>query len=188
VKIAHGRIVFHPDICQNGWMKQLILSVLLMSIFSLSLSAEPLVVGDAAPGVKVKNHLGKTVNTGNLYKKGPVVVYFYPRSFTGGCTKQACNIRDNWDDLKKAGVTVLGVSDDPVEKQKEFVDEYSLPFILIGDQDHTLGKAFGVGQSAKGAYSRQTFLVVDGKVAWVDLQANPVSQTEDILKALASLN
>ena len=169
-------------------MKHLILSVLMMSIFSLSASAgEPLNVGDAAPKVKVKNHLGKQVNTGNLYKKGPVVVYFYPKSFTGGCTKQACNIRDNWDDLKDAGVTVVGVSNDPVERQKEFVDEYKLPFILIGDQDHTLGNGFGVGQNPNGAYARQTFLVVDGKVAWVDLKANPVTQTEDILKAIAGL-
>ena len=174
--------------CKHGGMKHLILSVLVMSIFSLSLSAgEPLKVGDKAPNVKVTNHLGKTVNTGKLFSKGPVVVYFYPRSFTGGCTKQACNIRDNWDDLKDAGVTVLGVSDDPVEKQKEFADEYSLPFILIGDAEHTLGQGFGVTQNPKGAYARQTFLVVDGKVAWVDLKANPVTQTEDIIAAMGSL-
>lgn len=169
-------------------MKQLFISLLIMSILSVSLSAgEPLKVGDKAPAVKVKNHLGKVVNTANLYKKGPVVVYFYPRSFTGGCTKQACNIRDNWDDLKGAGVTVLGVSDDPVAKQKDFVKEYSLPFALIGDEDHKLGKGFGVGQNAKGAYARQTFLVIDGVVAWVDLKASPVSQTQDILNALGGL-
>ncbi len=159
-----------------------------MSFLSLSLSAaEPLNVGDAAPKVKVPNHLGKTTNMNSLYKKGPVVVYFYPRSFTGGCTKQACNIRDNWDALKSSGVTVIGVSDDPVDKQKEFVNEYSLPFILIGDEDHTLGKGFGIPTNPKGAYSRQTFLVIDGKVAWRDLKASPVTQTEDIMTALASL-
>ncbi len=166
-----------------------ILTIILAAVFlSVPLSAnEPLKVGDKAPSVKVKNHMGKTLNTAKLYNKGPVVVYFYPRSFTGGCTKQACNIRDNWDDLKGAGVTVIGVSDDPVEKQKEFADEYSLPFVLVGDQDHTLGKGFGVAQNKNGAYARQTFLVIDGKVAWVDLKASPVTQTQDILDALASL-
>lgn len=166
------------------------LSVVLVSLVvpCLVFAGEPLKVGDKAPAVKVKNHLGKTLNTSKLYKKGPVVVYFYPRSFTGGCTKQACNIRDNWDDLKGAGVTVIGVSDDPVAKQKEFVEEYSLPFELVGDEDHVLGKGFGVGQNKNGAYARQTFLVIDGKVAWVDLKASPVTQTQDILGALASLN
>jgi len=169
-------------------MKHLILSIIAMSFLSLSLSAgEPLDVGDAAPKVKVPNHLGKTTNMAGLYKKGPVVVYFYPRSFTGGCTKQACNIRDNWDALKSSGVTVIGVSDDPVEKQKEFVNEYSLPFILIGDEDHTLGKGFGIPTNPKGAYSRQTFIVIDGKVAWRDLKASPITQTEDIMTALASI-
>lgn len=159
-----------------------------MSLFSLSVFAgEPLNVGDSAPKVKVPNHKGKTTNMGMLYKKGPVVVYFYPRSFTGGCTKQACNIRDNWDDLKSSGVTVVGVSDDPVDKQKDFAKEYSLPFLLIGDEEHLLGKGFGVEQNPKGAYARQTFLVVDGKVAWRDLKANPVTQTQDVLDALKAL-
>ena len=73
------------------------------------------------------------------------------------------------------------------QMQKEFVEEYSLPFMLVGDVDHDLGKGFGVGQNQKGAYARQTFLVIDGKVAWVDLKASPVSQTQDILTAIASL-
>lgn len=170
-------------------MKKIISLAIVSVLLTFSLSAvEPLKVGDKAPSVKVKNHMGKVLNTAKLYEKGPVVVYFYPRSFTGGCTKQACNIRDNWDSLKDAGVTVIGVSDDPVAKQKEFVEEYSLPFLLVGDEDHTLGKGFGVAQNQNGAYARQTFLVKDGKVAWVDLKASPVTQTQDILDALASLN
>lgn len=170
-------------------MKRYLSLIVVTAVFATILTAgEPLAVGDKAPEVKVKNHMGKVLNTAKLYQKGPVVVYFYPRSFTGGCTKQACNIRDNWDDLKGAGVTVIGVSDDPVEKQKEFVEEYSLPFVLVGDEDHTLGKGFGVAQNQNGAYARQTFLVIDGKVAWVDLKASPVTQTQDILDALAGLN
>jgi len=166
-------------------MKHITLVTLIMSLFSLSLSAKgPLNVGDTAPAVTVTTHLGETIDMGDLYAKGSVVVYFYPRSFTGGCTKQACNIRDNYDALKTAGVTVVGVSNDPVDKQKSFIDEYSLPFILIADVEKTLGSAFQVDGYLGMAYRRQTFLVVDGKVAWRDLKAKPTTQTEDILAAL----
>jgi peroxiredoxin Q/BCP len=170
-------------------MKQMRLILFLLIMCPISLfSAEPLNVGDSAPEVSVTTHLGESINMASLYEKGPVVVYFYPRSFTGGCTKQACNIRDNYDDLKSAGVTVVGVSNDPVKKQKDFIDEYSLPFILIADEDKTLGSAFKVGGYLGMAYRRQTFLVVDGKVVWRDLKAKPTTQTEDILAALEAVS
>lgn len=160
-----------------------IFSLLLMSPFSL-FADKPLQVGDKAPEVTVITHLGESLDMADLYAKGPVAIYFYPRSFTGGCTKQACNIRDNYGDLKAAGVTVVGVSTDPVDKQKAFIDEYSLPFILVADEEKVLGKAFQVEGYLGMAYKRQTFLVVDGKVAWRDLSAKPTTQTEDILAAL----
>ena len=158
-----------------------------MALLPISLFSEPLDVGDPAPDVTVVTHTGEALAMGELYAKGPVAIYFYPRSFTGGCTKQACNIRDNYSDLKAAGVTVLGVSTDGVEKQKAFIDEYTLPFILVADEEKTLGKAFQVDGFLGMAYRRQTFLVVDGKVAWRDLNAKPTTQTEDILAALGSV-
>jgi peroxiredoxin Q/BCP len=161
--------------------------ILTMSLLPFTSSADPLAVGDAAPDVTVVNHLGESIQMADLYAKGPVVIYFYPRSFTGGCTKQACNLRDNYSDLKEAGVTVVGVSNDPVDKQKAFIDEYSLPFILIADKEKVLGPAFNVDGYLGKAYRRQTFLVVDGKVAWRDLKAKPNTQTEDILAALATV-
>ena len=166
-------------------MKHITLVTLIMSLLPFSLSAnDPLEIGDTAPAVTVTTHLGESLDMGELYAKGPVAIYFYPRSFTGGCTKQACNIRDNYGDLKAAGVTVVGVSNDPVEKQKAFIDEYSLPFILVADEEKTLGSAFNVDGYLGMAYRRQTFLVVDGKVVWRDLKAKPTTQTEDILAAL----
>ncbi|MEX0331985.1 MAG: peroxiredoxin [Puniceicoccaceae bacterium] len=156
-----------------------------MSPFSL-FADEPLKVGDKAPEVTVVTHLGESLDMADLYAKGPVAVFFYPRSFTGGCTKQVCNVRDNYDDLRKAGVTVVGVSTDSVDKQKAFTEEYALPFILVADEEKVLGKAFQVDGFLGMAYKRQTFLVVDGKVAWRDLSAKPTSQSEDILLALKS--
>ncbi|MGA1204766.1 MAG: peroxiredoxin [Opitutales bacterium] len=166
-------------------MKRFVITVFVMSLFSFSLSGEePLQVGADAPAVTVTTHTGDTLDMGELYAEGPVAIYFYPRSFTGGCTKQACNIRDNFDDLKAAGITVVGVSNDPVEKQEAFVEEYSLPFILVADVEKTLGTAFQVESFLGKVYRRQTFLVVDGKIAWRDLSAKPATQTEDILAAL----
>lgn len=161
----------------------ILICIIIMSPFSL-FAGEPLNVGDKAPEVRVVTHLGDSLDMADLYAKGPVAIFFYPRSFTGGCTKQVCNVRDNYDDLRAAGVTVVGVSTDSVDKQKAFIDEYSLPFILVADEEKTLGKAFQVDGFLGMAYKRQTFLVVDGKVAWRDLSAKPTSQSADILLAL----
>lgn len=171
--------------CHTCCMKQHVLTLLLAIMSPISLfAADPLNVGDPAPDVTVTTHLGESIEMASLYAKGPVAVFFYPRSFTRGCTKQVCNVRDNFSDLKEAGVTVIGVSTDGVEKQKAFVDEYNLPYILIADKDKVLGKGFQVGNFMGMAYSRQTFLVVDGKIAWRDLKAKPTSQSGDILAAL----
>ena len=170
-------------------MKHLHALIILFIMSPISLFAnEPLSVGDSAPEVTVKTHLGESLDMADLYAKGPVAIYFYPRSFTGGCTKQACNIRDNYGELKAAGITVVGVSNDPVDKQKAFIDEYSLPFILVADEDKTLGSAYKVNGYLGMAYKRQTFLVVDGKIAWRDLKAKPTTQTEDILAALKAVS
>lgn len=150
----------------------------------LSNADGPLGVGDSAPSPTVLNHLGQTVDLAELYKKGPVLVYFYPKADTPGCTKQACNLRDNFDDLIKAGLEVIGVSTDSVESQSAFKDKYQLPFTLLADKDKALGKAFGVGSYAGLAYKRQSFLIVDGKVAWRDLGASPATQSSDALAAL----
>ena len=82
----------------------------------------------------------------------------------------------------------MGVSIDTVKKQKEFTDDYDLPFILIADEDKILGKSFQAGTLLNLVYKRQTFLVVDGKVAWRDLKAKPTTQSDDILKALKSVS
>jgi peroxiredoxin Q/BCP len=140
--------------------------------------------GTQAPELTVLTHTGDSVELAEAYASGPVLVYFYPKADTPGCTKQACNLRDNFADLEDAGVTVFGVSTDSVKAQAKFREKYNLPFTLISDSDKELGKAFGVGSYMGMAYKRQTFLIVDGVVVWSDGSATPATQTEDALAAL----
>ena len=162
-----------------------LISCIIMAPFNLF--ADPLDLGAEAPAITVTTHTGDKLDLAEAYAKGPVAVYFYPVADTPGCTKQACNIRDNFAELKQAGITVIGVSKDSVAAQQAFHGKYSLPFTLVADEDRALGKAFGVGSWMGAAYKRQTFLIVDGKIAWRDLSAKPTSQTQDILDAYTML-
>jgi peroxiredoxin Q/BCP len=159
--------------------------ILILAMLPFSLFADsPLETGATAPSAVIPNHLGEPVDLAALYAAGPVLVYFYPKSDTPGCTKQACNLRDNFADLQDAGLQVVGVSMDSVANQLAFQQKYSLPFILLADENKALGKAFGVNSFAGMAYKRQSFLVVDGKIVWRDLGASPATQSSDALKAL----
>lgn len=146
-------------------------------------SADPLASGAAAPKITAMDQDGKAVDFGSLYAKGTTLVYFYPKAKTGGCTKQACSIRDNWTKMKEAGIQVLGVSEDTKELQKEFADEQKLPFTLIADADGKVAQAFGVTMRGK-VTSRQSFLIKNGKVVWNMLEKTSTDKhAEDVLKA-----
>jgi peroxiredoxin Q/BCP len=135
--------------------------------FFARLNAEPLKVGDAAPVVSGVTDEGTTLNLGDVYKKNPyTVVWFYPKALTGGCTKQGCSLRDASADLTKYGAAVVGVSVDPVEKQKEFKEVNHFPFPLIADTDKTVVKAFG--QSGMAMAARECYVIKGGKVVYKD--------------------
>lgn len=169
-------------------MKLTQLLTLTVLIVPMALFAKnPLEVGQPAPALTVTTHTGESLDLGALYEKGPVLVYFYPKADTPGCTKQACNIRDNFSDLQEAGVEVIGVSSDSVDSQQAFQKKYKLPFTLVADKDKALGEAFGTGTFLGIGFKRQSFLVVDGKIAWRDLKASPSSQTADALAALKAV-
>src|SRR6266498_2481398 len=106
-------------------------TLVVMSLFTLLFGfarGEALKVGDKAPVVSAQTDEGKTLNLGDVYKKNDyTLVWFYPRALTGGCTKQGCSLRDASVELKKKGVAVVGVSNDPVEKQKEFKEKNNFP-------------------------------------------------------------
>ncbi len=124
----------------------------------------PLKVGDVAPDFAAKDQDGKEVSL-HAYRGKKVVLYFYPKDFTGGCTAQACNLRDNYEKLKKAGYTVLGISADNEVSHKSFQEKYTLPFTLLADTNKAIHKRYGVwvekerdGKKFWGA-ARTTFLI-----------------------------
>lgn len=143
----------------------------------------PIEVGARAPRITVTTDLGTLLDMGAVYDAGVVLVYFYPKADTPGCTKQACNLRDAYVTLQESGISILGVSMDEASAQRAFKEKYRLPFVLIADTTASLIDAFGVPRRGKFA-KRQAFLITDGVVVWRNLQANPTSQAEDALAAL----
>ena len=159
-------------------------TMLFISVVLASQAKANLKIGSDAPVASAKNHEGVVVNLSEVYKANKyVLVYFYPKADTPGCTAQACSLRDAYTLLKKEGVVIYGVSSDGIKTQKEFKDKYKLPFDLIADEKKSFIKAFGVSTLA-GFASRQAFLVRDGKLVWLDREASTKEQADDILKYL----
>ena len=145
--------------------------VALLALLTLSLGivwAEPIAVGAKAPVVSGITDTGTTLNLGDVYAKNDyTLVWFYPKALTGGCTKQGCSLRDASAELKQFGVAVVGVSVDPIEKQKEFKEVNNFPFPLIADTEKAVVKAFG--QAGSGMASREAYLIDrSGKVVYYD--------------------
>ena len=127
-------------------------------------------VGDKVPDFSAKDQDGNTINLSD-YKGKKLVVFFYPKANTPGCTAEACNLRDNYKELQDQGYELLGVSADSEKKQFNFKNKYEFPFPLLADEDHTVINTFGVwgpkkfmGREYDGIH-RTTFVVdSDGKV------------------------
>jgi peroxiredoxin Q/BCP len=122
----------------------------------------------------------------------PVVLYFYPKDDTPGCTKQACGIRDEWAEFRSAGAVVLGVSPDDLEAHRKFSSKYELPFTLLSDPDHEVAEAYGVWKE-KSMYGRKywgiersTFVIdAQGRLARVFRRVRPKQHAEQVLDVLA---
>ena len=148
--------------------------------------------GDKAPDFELENQDGEHVRMSVLRGKR-VVLYFYPKADTPGCTTQACGIRDHSTDYEAAGVTVLGVSPDPVSAIKKFHGGQSLNFTLLADEDHAIADLYGTwveknmyGKKYWGV-QRATFIIdADGTVAHVIPKASPKTHDEQVLALLAA--
>ena len=146
--------------------------------------------GEPAPDFTLPNQDGDPIALADLRGKR-VVLYFYPKADTPGCTTQACGIRDHRADYEAAGVTVLGVSPDPVEAIRKFHDKQDLNFTLLADADHAVAEQYGVwgeksmyGRTYMGV-QRSTFIIdADGVVAHVIPKASPKTHDDQVLKAL----
>jgi len=149
--------------------------------------------GTAAPDFTLPDQDGEPT-TLSQFRGQPVVLYFYPKADTPGCTTQACGIRDHRADYEKAGAIVLGVSPDSVRDVKKFADKQSLDFRLLADEDHAVCDLYGVwgeksmyGKTFFGA-SRSTFIIdPEGTVASVFPKVSPKTHDEIVLAALAEL-
>ncbi|EGM69584.1 thioredoxin-dependent thiol peroxidase [Shewanella sp. HN-41] len=133
-----------------------------------------LTVGAKAPQFALLDQQGKPVSLQECLKKGPVLVYFYPKASTPGCTVQACGLRDTKAELDNHKVTVLGISPDPVAKLAKFAEKQSLNFTLLSDEDHSVADVFGVWGEKKfmgkiyDGIHRISFLInTDGTIAHV---------------------
>ena len=152
-------------------MKTFLHSIALFSsllIVTSALAAEMPKVGDKAPSIQAKDQNGKTVKLSDFAGKKAVLLYFYPKDDTPGCTKEACGLRDRMTDLEKDNVQVLGVSFDNGESHQKFISKYNLNFPLLVDTDGKIADAYGVRMTGKNMAKRVSFLIDrDGKIAHV---------------------
>ena len=166
-------------------MKTLFAAFLMTTLPFFGDAAEKLAVGDAIPDVTCNDQDGKPVSLAKEAAQGYLLVYFYPKADTPGCTKQGCSLRDGWADLQKAGVNVLGVSTDDEKAQKAFKDEQKFPFRLLADKEKkAVTEAFGV-KNLIGMAGRSAFLFKDGKCVYADHKGHTGDQAQVILTFLA---
>ncbi|MDQ3778486.1 MAG: thioredoxin-dependent thiol peroxidase [Actinomycetota bacterium] len=146
--------------------------------------------GEEAPDFELPSDTGERVRLSQLRGR-PVVLYFYPRDDTAGCTAQACGMRDAYDEFEERGSVVLGVSPDAETSHVKFKQKYGLPFTLLADREHEVAEAYGVwkektfrGRRYFGV-ERSTFLIdADGRVAKVMRRVKPDTHAAQVLEAL----
>ena len=147
--------------------------------------------GTAAPAFKTTDANGEPVNLKDFRGK-KVVLYFYPKDDTPGCTKEACSFRDAFSKFKKQGITILGVSPDSEKSHQKFTAKYKLPFTLLADTDHSIADAYGVygekkfmGRTYMGIH-RTTFLIDEkGKIKKVFEKVNAEDHADEVLGAFS---
>ena len=148
--------------------------------------------GKPAPDFELKTDEGESVRL-SAFRGRPVVLYFYPKDDTPGCTKQACGIRDSYGEFERRGAVVLGVSPDKETSHVKFKEKYGLPFTLLADPEHTVAEEYDVWKQKSFAgkkymgIERSTFLIDSGgKVAKVMRRVKPDTHAEDVLAAIPS--
>ena len=154
---------------------------------------QPLQAGASAPTFSFTTDSG--VSTSNIDSGGPILLYFYPKDDTPGCTKQACGLRDHWQELQNAGLTVVGVSKDSQASHEKFQAKYSLPFPLIPDCELKLAKAYGVygekkfmGRIYDGVHRMSFLISTDGHILKTYEKVKPAEHAGQVLEDLESLH
>jgi peroxiredoxin Q/BCP len=174
----------------TSWSLPIVLEVQGYTIWDPLSFAMPLNIGDPAPSFKALTTSGEEISLENLQGK-KVILYFYPKDDTPGCTKEACGFRDQWSRYQEQGITVLGVSKDSVASHQKFAQKYTLPFPLLSDPDAAMASAYGVwgekkfmGKTYMGV-NRTTFLIDEnGKIAHIWSKVKTDTHAEDVLSTL----
>jgi peroxiredoxin Q/BCP len=150
--------------------------------------------GDKAPAFELPDQNGDLVKLSDLLGSQTLVLYFYPRADTPGCTTQACGVRDRGSEYRETGAHVIGVSPDSVEAVRKFADKFDLDFTLLADADHSVAEVYGtwVEKSMYGkkymGVQRATFIIdAESKIAAVFPKVSPKTHDDVVLKALAEL-
>jgi peroxiredoxin Q/BCP len=142
--------------------------------------------GDFVPKFKLKTKEGDWFDSAEVAGKKPVVIYFYPKNFTPGCTKEACSFRDNYEDFKKHGAEVIAISSDSVASHSRFAEKHNLPFIFLADEKGEVRKQFGVKSELFGLLpGRETF--VFDTIGKLILRYNSLKAAPHIKKALQAI-
>ncbi len=147
-----------------------------------------LAIGDPAPDFSLVDEKGMPVSLKDFIGKKIVVLYFYPKDFTPGCTTEACSFRDDYKLYEDKGAVVIGVSLDSVESHSKFSEKYELPFPILSDKSKEIAKAYGVLGIGGLAAKRVTFMIdKNGKIARIFPKVDVKQHSEEVLKALEEL-
>jgi peroxiredoxin Q/BCP len=155
-------------------------------MFGIGSAKAELKVGQAAPDFTAASSDGSQVHLKSIIGKAPIVLYFYPKDDTPGCTKEACSLRDDFAAFRKLNAIVFGVSYDTVESHKKFIDKYHLPFALLSDSDHAIAKLYGANSLL---FAKRMTFVIDkaGTIAWINPSVNPSTHSQELQDVLAKL-
>ncbi len=151
--------------------------------------APAIATGDPAPDFSLQDQHGTTLTLQGLLAKGPVVLFFYPKDETPGCTAEACSFRDNYDVFVKHGATVVGISSDSVASHKGFAQHHQLPFVLLSDPGGAVRKTFGVAKTL-GLFPGRVTYIIDAKGTvrhTFNSQFSATAHIQEALQALAHL-
>ncbi|MCP4902028.1 MAG: peroxiredoxin [bacterium] len=164
-----------------------VLSMALLAIASSAAASDMLDAGASFPEFSLTAHDGSTISSADL-AGAPYLVYYYPKADTPGCTKEACEFRDHWEDVKNAGLKVFGASYDTPEDNSAFAEKYSLQFLLLSDEEKTLAKAIGASSSMRPWPKRISYLVgADGTILKVYPKVSPAEHAGEVLEDLKAL-
>ncbi|WP_299439599.1 peroxiredoxin [uncultured Aquimarina sp.] len=143
-------------------------------------------VGDKIPEFTAKTDNAEDFHSSRLSGKNPFVIYFYPKNFTPGCVKEACDFRDSYEDFKNMGVEVIGVSSDSVKSHERFKNKYRLPFIFLSDSKGSLRKLFGVKPGLFGMLPGRETFVID-KEGVIRLKFNSINASKHLQEAIKTV-